>query len=202
MNRADRAVKMNNAGRPASARGSPPTTVPAKRVTSARAPTVAATAVARFMDSTPCTDSVTVAVRARPLGKAEGEVAMTFTPISVVISPGEKGEQRYHFDSVYDGSASQEQIYADLGAPILRKALEGFNGTIFAYGQTGSGKTFTMSGGESGGSGALGIVPQLGDELFFLVDQMLEQTPDTKFLLTVRFATRWARPCDCACTIL
>ena len=191
-------------GRPASARGSPPTTVPAKRVISARSPTVAATAVARFMDSTPVrsTDSVTVAVRARPLGKAEGEVAMTFTPTSIVISPGEKGEQRYHFDSVYDGSASQTQIYADLGAPILRKALEGFNGTIFAYGQTGSGKTFTMSGGESVGGGALGIVPQLGDELFFLVDQMIEQTPDTKFLLTVRFATRWARPCDCACTIL
>jgi hypothetical protein len=117
---------------------------------------------------------------------------MTFTPTSIVISPGEKGEQRYHFDSVYDCSASQTQIYADLGAPILRKALEGFNGTIFAYGQTGSGKTFTMSGGESVGGGALGIVPQLGDELFFLVDQMLEQTPDTKFLLTVRFATRRA----------
>lgn len=162
-------------GRPASARGSPPTTVPAKRVISARSSIDAATAVARFMDSTPVrsTDSVTVAVRARPLGKAEGEVAMTFTP-------------------TYDGSASQTQIYADLGAPILRKALEGFNGTIFAYGQTGSGKTFTMSGGESVGGGALGIVPQLGDELFFLVDQMLEQTPDTKFLLTVRFSTRRA----------
>jgi len=36
--------------------------------------------------------------------------------------------------------------YADCGAPLVSKALEGYNGTMFAYGQTGSGKTFTMMG--------------------------------------------------------
>ena len=160
--------------RPASARGAPP---PGPRSKGA--------------------ESVTVAVRARPLSKDEGEAALRFTPTTVTVSPG-KNEQAFSFDSVYDGEATQQSIYTDLGAPLLRKALEGFNGTIFAYGQTGSGKTFTMSGGHDGGP--LGIVPLLGDELFFLVDQALaeeggapeggaaaEAAPRTKFLLTVSY---------------
>ena len=131
-------------------------------------------------------------MRARPLGKDEGEAALAFTPTTVVASPG-KNENAFQFDSVYDGDATQEQIYSDLGAPILRKALEGFNGTIFAYGQTGSGKTFTMSGGEGGG--ALGIVPQLGDELFFLVDKAVEEDPGNKFLLTVSYLEIYNEMC-------
>ena len=39
--------------------------------------------------------------------------------------------------------------------PIVEKALEGYNGTVFAYGQTGSGKTFTMRGYH----GELGVIP-------------------------------------------
>lgn len=39
-----------------------------------------------------------------------------------------------------------EQVYRDLGRPLLEKAFEGWNGTIFAYGQTGSGKSFSMTG--------------------------------------------------------
>lgn len=29
----------------------------------------------------------------------------------------------------------QESVYDDLGAPLLNKALDGYNATIFAYGQ-------------------------------------------------------------------
>ena len=29
----------------------------------------------------------------------------------------------------------QEQIFHDLGAPLLKKAFEGFNVTMYAYGQ-------------------------------------------------------------------
>ncbi len=37
-------------------------------------------------------------------------------------------------------------LYEKSGRPIVRKVLDGFNGTIFAYGQTSSGKTFSMLG--------------------------------------------------------
>lgn len=52
----------------------------------------------------------------------------------------------YTFDSVYDGTSEQAEIYADIFHPLVDSVLEGFNGTIFAYGQTGTGKTFTMEG--------------------------------------------------------
>ena len=77
-------------------------------------------------------------------------------------------------------------MYKDLGRPTLKKALEGFNGTIFAYGQTvwrerecwrvpvvararravqGSGKSFSMMGyGEDHG-----IIPKMNGEMFDLV---------------------------------
>ena len=42
--------------------------------------------------------------------------------------------------------ASQEQVYSDLGVPVVKAALAGYNSCVFAYGQTGSGKTYTMTG--------------------------------------------------------
>jgi hypothetical protein len=49
------------------------------------------------------------------------------------------------FDHAYGMDTSPDTVYRDLGVPILEKALEGYNATVFAYGQTGSGKTFNMS---------------------------------------------------------
>lgn len=51
----------------------------------------------------------------------------------------------------------QHKVYEDLGQPLLEKALEGYNATIFAYGQTGAGKSYTMTGSES----SPGIIPQV-----------------------------------------
>lgn len=50
------------------------------------------------------------------------------------------------FDQVYDGSASNEELYANSVQPLVTAAFEGGKVTCFAYGQTGSGKTFTMMG--------------------------------------------------------
>ena len=109
--------------------------------------------------------SVTVAVRVRPVAEGEARATRT-TPNSITLSP-KKCERTFAFDRVYGEDATQEQIYADLGAPILRRGLQGFNGTIFAYGQTGSGKTHTMLGEAAGDGSAAGIIPRLGEELFF-----------------------------------
>lgn len=40
-------------------------------------------------------------------------------------------------------------IYHEVVKPIMKKTLNGFNGSIFMYGQTTSGKTYTMLGNES-----------------------------------------------------
>lgn len=50
----------------------------------------------------------------------------------------------FTFDGLFPMSASQEDVYNEVGRPILRDCLQGVNGTIFAYGQTGSGKTYSL----------------------------------------------------------
>ena len=52
----------------------------------------------------------------------------------------------FDFDSVFDQSTTQTDIFQSLAVDALDRFLEGFNATIFAYGQTGSGKTFTIEG--------------------------------------------------------
>jgi len=49
------------------------------------------------------------------------------------------------FDRAFQ-PASQEELFAAVGEPLVHAVLEGTNATIFAYGQTGTGKTWTMEG--------------------------------------------------------
>mmetsp|Transcript_90576 Transcript_90576/g.255711 ORF Transcript_90576/g.255711 Transcript_90576/m.255711 type:complete len:829 (+) Transcript_90576:43-2529(+) len=78
--------------------------------------------------------------------------------------------QEFLFDGVFSDAATQEEVYAAMGHPVLYECIRGFNGTIFAYGQTGSGKThsllhFGQKGEESG------LLPRLISELFDHVAQ-------------------------------
>jgi len=49
------------------------------------------------------------------------------------------------FDHTFGPGATNDDIFAALGRPLVAKTFAGEVGVIFAYGQTGSGKTFTMS---------------------------------------------------------
>ena len=49
----------------------------------------------------------------------------------------------FTFDSIFDKTSTQENIYNTVSIPHIKSILEGYNSTIFAYGQTGSGKTYT-----------------------------------------------------------
>ena len=40
--------------------------------------------------------------------------------------------------------AGQQDLFEDLGQPLLDNAFAGYNNCIFAYGQTGSGKSYSM----------------------------------------------------------
>lgn len=64
-------------------------------------------------------------------------------------------------------------------APVVRAAVEGYNGTVFAYGQTGSGKTHTMSGSDA----EPGVIPRAVEQIF----QMIKDEPDREFLLRVSY---------------
>lgn len=63
----------------------------------------------------------------------------------------------FSFDKVFDGSASQDDIYGEV-AGLVQSALDGYIACIFAYGQTGAGKTYTMQGDPD--AGCTGLIPR------------------------------------------
>jgi hypothetical protein len=105
-------------------------------------------------------ERIKVCVRKRPLFKKETErgdsdVLVTDNNSHMqVLEPKVKvdltkytEEHDFYFDEVLDETASNQQVYARCGSPLVRYVLERHGkATCFAYGQTGSGKTHTMMG--------------------------------------------------------
>ena len=63
--------------------------------------------------------------------------------------------------------------------PVVRAAMDGYNGTVFAYGQTGSGKTYTMTGTEADP----GVITRAVKDVF----HMIRENPTREFLLRVSY---------------
>jgi hypothetical protein len=151
-----------------------------------------------IMATAPKSLNVQVAVRVRPFNNREkglqskkicevGEDGRMITLVDLHASDNDPLKQRnFTFDHVYDWDSTQEQVYAELGIPIVEKALSGYNGTIFAYGQTGSGKTWSMLGDGPGGSQP-GIIPRMNEEVFRKITEMQEGHPELQFLCLVSF---------------
>ncbi|XP_031692563.1 kinesin-like protein KIF3C isoform X2 [Oncorhynchus kisutch] len=114
------------------------------------------------MSKVKSSETVKVVVRCRPLNRKEA-AGVTGTPggrggiVEMDVHRGQvvlrnpralPGEPRktFTFDSVYDASSRQRDLYDETVRPLIHSVLDGFNGTIFAYGQTGTGKTYTMQG--------------------------------------------------------
>jgi hypothetical protein len=112
-------------------------------------------------------------------------------------------------------AATQYQVYAALGPPIVQHAFDGYNACLFAYGQTGSGKTHSMIGPASSvpsaypkpspiASGEIqkpaggrqpaltddgndsGLIPRLVTDIFALVQRYQNDTE--RFAVTCTFA--------------
>lgn len=109
------------------------------------------------MSRSKSSESVKVVVRCRPMNKKE--LAANYEKVvSVDVKVGQIAVRSsreaaaselskvFTFDSVYDCSSKQIDLYDESFRPLVDSVLQGFNGTIFAYGQTGTGKTYTMEG--------------------------------------------------------
>lgn len=59
-----------------------------------------------------------------------------------------------------------------VGQPLVKHVLQGFNACCLAYGQTGSGKTYSMFGGTTGEWDQRGMMPRCAEHLFKLVSDM------------------------------
>ena len=86
-----------------------------------------------------------------------------------------EGTKTFAFDKSYwsfnkeDGQfAGQEDVFTDLGKPLLDNAFQGYNNCIFAYGQTGSGKSYSMMG-----YGAEeGVIPKICRDMFERIENI------------------------------
>lgn len=84
---------------------------------------------------------------------------------------------------------SQQALYSQTAAPMLKSFLEGFNVTIMAYGQTGSGKTFTMGTSDLGSVERLdqqGLTPRFMADLFDNLASSSSSSSDDKVEWKVR----------------
>lgn len=72
----------------------------------------------------------------------------------------------WSFDRNDDNYAGQENLFEDLGKPLLDNAFGGYNNCIFAYGQTGSGKSYSMMGYGS----ESGVIPRICKDMFDRID--------------------------------
>lgn len=130
--------------------------------------------------------NVKVAVRARPLSSKEierGCKECLSMVNDVTILCDESGvEKEFGFNYCYWTDVKQIQVYNDLADPIVKGALDGFNGCLFAYGQTGSGKTHSMMGSGSDE----GIVPLMNQRIFEMLNTKQKEN-NSEFLVTAAY---------------
>lgn len=114
-------------------------------------------------------ENVHVAVRLKPNMSAEREV-WTCDPTRSFIG-GKLGDfffgkrmllHRLTPDYVYTGEDTNYSVYEASVKKLVKKAVNGYNATVFAYGQTSSGKTHTMRGHAE----EAGIIPLAVADLF------------------------------------
>ena len=103
---------------------------------------------------------------------------------------GSDGQKTFAFDRSYwsfdrkdPHFAGQDNLFDDLGSPLLDNAFQGYNNCIFAYGQTGSGKSYSMMGYRE----EAGVIPKICRNMFeriedFQKDKNLKYTVEVSYL--------------------
>ena len=151
---------------------------------------------ANTMERAAAGECVKVVVRCRPLfGKelkeGRGEIVECDPSRGEmrIRNPRSSGDQpkQFTFDQVYDARHSQLEIFEATALPIVRAAIEGYNGTIFAYGQTGTGKTHTMEG-RTDVKEERGIIPNAFNDVFDQIDASSSATDvDATYLVRASY---------------
>lgn len=105
-----------------------------------------------------------IAIRLRPTSE-EGIVSME-KRILRLKDPSKGHSSEFVFNHSFDGEATQEEVFQQVGEPLVDNVLQGYNACCFAYGQTGSGKTYSMFGKETGEWDLRGLIPRAAEKLF------------------------------------
>ncbi|ORC93450.1 kinesin [Trypanosoma theileri] len=97
---------------------------------------------------------------------------------------GSKTVDVFKFDRVFTGP--QDELYDEIGRPMLKEAFGGFNVCLFAYGQTGSGKTHSLFG-DLNSKENCGIAPRFVQEMIEEAQRRVETDSGAtiKFFVTM-----------------
>jgi len=125
-----------------------------------------------------CTDCVRISSKDGVIRVGDPSVGKEFSPTDI------KTWRLFTYDTVYDKTKTQQQVFDKSVQPVFQKVLRGLNSTIFCYGQTSSGKTFTMMG-DLNNPAQYGIIPKLSQALFEHIKS--PQCKDYKFAVTISF---------------
>ncbi|AEO67467.1 uncharacterized protein THITE_2144820 [Thermothielavioides terrestris NRRL 8126] len=129
--------------------------------------------------------SVRVVARIRPLLEKElgkdvivrpdrVEEGKPFTVVKIPNPKNETEEFSFAFNSVYDQTTTQEELFTAEVAPHIKALFQGLDLTIFAYGVTGTGKTHTMRGGLR--LADRGVIPRLLSNVFRRGKKLMKDT--------------------------
>jgi Kinesin motor domain len=106
-----------------------------------------------FVDMESHRTRVQVHARLRPVelatapheGRSTGIVSAQ-GPLVTLTDAVRGAASEFVLDGCFGVEASQENVFASIGQPLVAHCLAGYSACCFAYGQTGSGKTYTMYG--------------------------------------------------------
>jgi centromeric protein E len=82
-------------------------------------------------------------------------------------------------DNVFSPHDGNARVYDNAAKRLVRRVMEGYNGTVFAYGMTGTGKTFSMQGTAN----QPGVIPLAITDIF----SYIRENPEREFLLRVSY---------------
>lgn len=82
-------------------------------------------------------------------------------------------------DNVFSAHDNNARVYDSAAKRLVRRVMEGYNGTVFAYGMTGTGKTFSMQGTAM----SPGVIPLAITDIF----SYIRENPAREFLLRVSY---------------
>ena len=77
---------------------------------------------------------------------AAAEAAVVLLPKISLRGVPKLEKSSFAFDHTFSQQASNDEVFAAVGQPLVARALAGEVAVLFAYGQTGSGKTHTVGG--------------------------------------------------------
>ncbi len=79
-------------------------------------------------------EGIKVFVRIRPLNKREiaekQTIGWDFNSTSL-LEDTQNGQRVYAFDRCYNPDENNQDVYELVGKPVILKAMEGYNGTVF-----------------------------------------------------------------------